>query len=204
MGYLGSGRGAGEAGDARVAKQVQDARLAQGPDPPVEPLPVGGLLGEEGEVAEGREPAGEAHVAPGQGEGVDRIAGKTPAAALVLVGRIEHGVGGVKGGRIARGPEALGFRPDHGEAAIAFQLAAVAAVQKGVIGPGAGDQGFRRRVQTRRHRWLIGGEARSRPAPRVFPRRLRLPRAGRRVGAGSCPRRRGYGSAARAHGRRPG
>ena len=155
MGDLGPRCGAGQAGDAGVAEQVQDPGAAPGlrqvADPRVQPLPVGGLLGEEGQVSERGEPAGEPHVAPGQRKGVDRLAREPPASGLVLVVGIEHGVGAVEGLRIARRPQALRLGPDDGVATIALQLPAIAAVQQGIVGPGAWSAGFRA--------WAKGREA---------------------------------------------
>ena len=49
MGHVGAGGGADQAGDAGVAEQVQDARLAgEAAHALVQPGPVGGLLREEG------------------------------------------------------------------------------------------------------------------------------------------------------------
>ena len=158
MGDLGPGGGAGQAGDAGIAEQVEDPRarpvpafLDQGANAPVQPVPVGRLFGEEGQVAERGETAGEADVAPGEGEILDRATGEAPAAVVILVLRIEHGIGAGEGLGVARRPETLRFWPDHGEAAITLQLAPVAAVQQGVVGPAPRDEGFGRGGKNRRH-----------------------------------------------------
>ncbi|MNS58409.1 hypothetical protein D3C72_913300 [compost metagenome] len=166
VGHVRASGGGGQAGHAGVAEQVQDLGLAQRADAGVHPLPVGRLLGEEGQVAERGEAAGEAHVAPFQREGVDgAVSVKAPAAGvLFFLLRIEDGGGALEGRRIARRPEALRLGPDDGVAAIALQLATMTAVQQRIVGPASRDEGFGRGRENGSHLRLIGAQAAARPA----------------------------------------
>src|SRR5205085_8497851 len=108
---------------------------------------IGGLFGEEGQMAEGGEAAEELHLAPGQRPGVLQLARKPPSAGLVLVAGIENRVRARPlGFGPTRGPQALRFRPDDAIGAEAFELAPAAAVDHRIIYP-------RRRTQ---NRWSNG------------------------------------------------
>ncbi|MND99911.1 hypothetical protein D3C80_923040 [compost metagenome] len=157
--------GGGQAGHAGIAEQVQDLGLGQGADTRVQPFPVGRLLWEEGQVAEGGEAAHEAHVAPFQREGVDGAVGvEAPAAGvLFFLLRIEDGVGALEGCRVVRRPEALRLGSNDGVTAISLQLAAMPAVDQGVIRPASRDEGFGRGGENGSHVRLIGAQAAARP-----------------------------------------
>lgn len=150
---------AGQGRNAGIAEQVENfwcatarwAACAHISKLEVQPLPVRCLLGKERQMPEWREAPGEPHIAPGQREGVDGLAAETPASGLVLVVRIEHGVGTGEGVWIARRPPALRLGPHHGVGTIAFQLLAVPAVQQGIVRPGRGQKRFGRGRQNGSH-----------------------------------------------------
>ncbi len=128
MGHRRARRRADQAGDAGITKQVQYLGLAFcGAHLLVQPGPVGGLLGEEGQVAEGGEAGLEAHVLPGQRPGVLRLLAEPPAAGVLLVGGIKHRIGVGPDILAERGrPQALRFGPHDGISAVALQLAPIA------------------------------------------------------------------------------
>ncbi|MNX79885.1 hypothetical protein D3C86_1115300 [compost metagenome] len=169
MGDVRARRRSSQAGHAGIAEQVQDLGLVQGADTGVQPFPVGRLFREEGQVPKRGEAPHEAHVAPLQREGVDRpMLVEAPATGILfLLLRVEHGVGALKGVFIVRFPEALRFGPDHGVAAVALQLASIAAVQQGVVGPASRDEGFGSGRENRSHPALIGAQAAARPASAI-------------------------------------
>ncbi len=169
MGHRRAGGGRDQAGDAGIAEQVQDARRRRrGAQRLVEPFPVGRLLGKEGQMAKGGETPVEAHVAPLQRPGLGRLAGKAPAAGLVLIGGVEHRVGR-RPDRLglARTPQALRLRPHDAIGAVTLQLLPIAAVDQAVVGPAGGAQHDRRRGQDgmigRTHGSALRGRAPTRP-----------------------------------------
>jgi len=125
MGYARAGRGRDQTGHARIAEQVEHPHARALPDGGLLPFPVGGLLGEEGEVAETGEAAVEADIAPGQGPLLGRLARKRPAAFILVAGGIEDGVGLVPKRWVFRLPPALRLRPDDEVVAVALELLAV-------------------------------------------------------------------------------
>ncbi len=151
MSDLRPGSGAGQTGHSRVTEEIEHLWTLQLLDALVEPIPVGRLLREEGEVSKGREPTGKPHISPGQREGFNRPSGKAPATGFVFVVRIENSVRSLESRRIARPPPALGFWSDNRVGAVSFKLASVATVQQGIVWPGTGQQGFRLWRENGRH-----------------------------------------------------
>src|SRR5690606_7773747 len=99
------------------------------------PIPYRRHVGEEAEVAERGALRGEADVVPGEGPAFARDGpGVLPAAAAVLVGAGDELAIGIPLGK-SRGPQCLTFGAAEAVAAVAFELPALAAVDKPVIGP---------------------------------------------------------------------
>ncbi len=141
MGDLGAGLCCHQAGDAGIAKQVQHARIITPGDGFLLPGPVGGLLGEEGEMTEVGEAAVEFGLLPAQLPLFGRLAREAPVAFIILTLRIENGVGLIPQLRVFRRPPALRFRTNNEVISIALQLPAVAGIDEGVISPRFGAQG---------------------------------------------------------------
>ena len=121
--------------DAGIAEQVEHLRVGR---PFPHEIPLRGHVGEEAQVAEGRQAGVEADVAARQRPRRRDRAMLDPASAALLV-RSRH-EGRVGGPFLERGgPHRLRFGANHGDIAIAFPFLAVPAVDQAPVGPRLGD-----------------------------------------------------------------
>ncbi len=141
MGDVGAGGGADQAGHAGIAEQVQHPHAGAGEGALAQPGPVGRLFRKKGQVAKAGEAGGEGHVAPSQRPFLARLPLEAPASGFFLVSGIEHRVGVVPRRRVqARRPQALGLGAHDAIGPVTLQLAAIAAVDQGVVVPGGGSR----------------------------------------------------------------
>ena len=126
-------------------------------------FPVRGLLGEDAEVFGGVGEAGlEGEGAPLHGPFARGAGGEAPGAVFVMDG-VGAGPGEVGEGRF---PPGFGFAADDDLGAEAFELAAAAGVEEGVVGPAGGEDGEGRSRGRRSHAdrrsfnfWRAGGKS---------------------------------------------
>src|SRR5262249_2358138 len=120
-----------------VAEQVEHFRVRC---PLAHPVPLRGHVGEEAEVAEGRQAGMKADIASRQRPIAwdVGVTDPTPAAFLVRT-RHEGRVGRPVAAR--RSPPRLRLGADHGDRAVAFPLLAIAAVDQAPVMPGLADDG---------------------------------------------------------------
>src|SRR5581483_9866096 len=148
VGDVGSGPGRDERGDAGIGEEVQHLRprLPARGDLAFEPVPVRRLLREDADMAEGGEAAEEPDAVIFERPGLAERALVAPAAVGIVVADAEEGRVGVipVRGRQARRPQRLLLGADDPVPAVALELASVARIEEGVVGPAFGLQHHRR------------------------------------------------------------
>ena len=126
-----------QAADPRVAEQIEDVGVG-GPGP--HPVPLRRHVGEETEMAEGRQRGVEANIAARQRPAIRDWSVLHPSPAAFFVGAGDEG--SVRLPIVAgRRPHRLRLGPDDRERAVALELAAMPAVNQAPVVPWLGDQG---------------------------------------------------------------
>ena len=129
----------GERADAGIAEQVQ--HLIAFTHPFAHPRPLRCHVGKESQVAERRVLREQQHFLPPYMPPATRhVAREVPLASAVLVRRADE-IAVRRPAVRCRSPHRLGFGPYEAEAAVAFELAAMARIDEPVIRPRLGDEG---------------------------------------------------------------
>ena len=140
--HLRTGPRCNQAADAGIAKHVQHP--IAGLDAAGQPIELGAHVGKEAEVTEGCVVGPETDLSSRRwalhGPAFGHIGRKLPAATAVFIAAADELAIGLPVGAGGR-PHCLRFRADEAEAAIAFQLAAVAGVHQPEISPRFGNEG---------------------------------------------------------------